>query len=101
MHTARLLTVSPSMHCAGGSAPGEGGLVPGGLLLGGGVPGAGGSAQEGAWSRGGGCLVLWRCLVLGAWCQGGLLPGGGWLGGIPACTEADIPSVDRILDTRY
>ena len=32
MHTARLLTVSPSMHCAGGS-PCQGGLLVGGCLL--------------------------------------------------------------------
>ena len=36
MRTARLLAVSPSMHCAGGSAPGGvcsggGGLLPGGV----------------------------------------------------------------------
>ena len=41
MHTTRLLTVSPSMHCTGGSAPGgisaSGGLLPGG---GGSAPGA-------------------------------------------------------------
>ena len=41
MHTARLLTVSPSMHCAGGSARGGSCMVPGGLLHGG-VPGLGG-----------------------------------------------------------
>ena len=49
MHTARLLTVSPSVHCAGGgrvSAPeggawSRGGLLPGGVsasIWGGGIP---------------------------------------------------------------
>ena len=43
MHTARLLTVSPSMHCAGGvSLPGGspcwGGALPGGLPCQGGIP---------------------------------------------------------------
>ena len=50
MHTARLLPVSPSMHCSGGwGVPGPRGvcLVPGG------VPGPG----QCAWSRGGVCLV--------------------------------------------
>ena len=49
MRTARLLTVSPSIHCAERGMPG-----PRGCLL---------------W----GCLVHGGCLVLG----GGLLPGGG------------------------
>ena len=73
MHTARLLTISPSMHCTGGSAPG-------------GVPGPGGVRSGGVngprWSASGG----------GAWSGGG---------GIPACTEADPHPVNRILDTRY
>ena len=45
MHTARLLTVSPSMHCAGGDGgwcllPGVGVSAPGGGVLGGrgGIP---------------------------------------------------------------
>ena len=49
MRTARALTVSPSMLCAGGSAPGGsapggavpapgGGSAPGGCLLRGGIP---------------------------------------------------------------
>ena len=38
MHTARLLTVTPSMHCAGGS-PCQGGLPCRGIALpGGGIP---------------------------------------------------------------
>ena len=42
------------------------------------------------------------CLAQGGGClpgPGGCLPGPGG-GGIPACTEADIPPPDRILDTR-
>ena len=42
MHTARLLTVSPSMHCAGGEVPDPGGCLVRGV-----------SALRGAWSRGG------------------------------------------------
>ena len=36
MHTARLLTVSPSIHCSQGGVCSRGGLLPGGCLLGGG-----------------------------------------------------------------
>ena len=62
MHTARSLTVSPSMLCSRGvPGPGE---VPAWL---GGV-----WSWGGAWSQGGGA-----CLVLGS--------------GIPVCTEADPP----------
>ena len=43
MHTARLLTVPPSMHCAGGTCPG--GCLPGGACLGVCLPG--------------GCLPRW------------------------------------------
>ena len=48
MHTARLLTVSPSMHCAGGEVPDPGGAWSGGvcsegcLVQGGSAPGGGG-----------------------------------------------------------
>ena len=67
MHTSHSLTVSPSMHCAGGGAW------------------SGGSALGGAWSRGcllggawsGGVPCLWGgVLVPGEWC---LVPGGGCL----------------------
>ena len=73
MHTARLLTVSPSMHCSGGR----------GCLLGGGAWSwgdllVGGVCSRGCLLRGGGCLVL------GVW--------------YPTCTEAD-PSVNRATDT--
>ena len=61
MHTARSLTVSPSMHCAGGSAPRV-------------VPGLGGPAP-------GGCLVRGMSGWGGAWSGGG----------IAACIEADPP----------
>ena len=67
MHTARLLTVSPSMHCAGGM-PGPG------------VPGSGGCLV------GGGGHLLWTgWVILGDLLWG--VPGPG--GGILACTEAD------------
>ena len=76
MHTARLLTVSPSMHCAWG-VPAPGGACSGGVP----APGEGVSAVGGvcSWGR-------------------GSAPGEG---GISACTEADPPPVNRILDTRY
>ena len=61
MHTTRLLTVSPSMHCAGG------------LLARGGSP-----------------------------CWGDFLARGSpCCGGIPACTKADPPPMNRITDTRH
>ena len=94
MRTGRSLTVCCSL--LPGGVPGSGGLVQGGLLLGvcsqggllpegcllwgvsapGGVPGPGGSAP----GEGGVCSG-------GAWSRGGV--------GIPACTEADTPPVDR------
>ena len=84
MHTARSLTVSPSVLWSGGGAcPVSGGCLVwvGGVWSGWGVPGPGwclpGPRGGGVWS-GGVCLV----------------PGGGARlvrGGIPACTEADTP----------
>ena len=63
MHTTRLLTVSPSMHCAGGVCLARGVCLAWGVCL------AGGSTlPEGV------CLA-----------RGSALPEGG----IPACTEAD------------
>ena len=67
MRTGRSLTVCRSllpggMSAPGGSALGEGGLLPGRSVC------------------SGGCLLL-----------GGLLPGGSAPGGIPACNEADPP----------
>ena len=93
-----------------------GGLLQGGVWSGGGgwsapggVPGLGGSAPGGRWSALGG-LVRGRGVVcsrgvpgLGGSGPGGPGPGGVCSGGggcIPACTEADPPPVDRILDTR-
>ena len=54
MRTARLLPVSPSMHCAGGlSAPGEWCLLPGKVSDLGGVSALGGvCSQGGLCSRG-------------------------------------------------
>ena len=78
MRTARVLTVSPSMLCAGGGGgvpgpPGAEHLVPGG------VPGPGGTwsggclRPGGVWSRGEGCT-----------CSGGvyLVQGGTWSGSV-------------------
>ena len=53
MHTARLFTISPSMHCTGGSAPGGGGcLVLGGVRSGGWMVPGGQLRGGGAWSGG-------------------------------------------------
>ena len=64
MRTARALTVSPNMLCAGRGACWE----------------VHGPRRGSAWSRG--------CMVWGAWSQGG----------IPACTEADPPPVNRMTN---
>ena len=66
----------------GGGVCSRGGVCSGGCLLWGDVC-SGGSALGG--------------VCLGGSARGGLLWGGGC---IPACTEADTPPVDRILDTR-
>ena len=90
-HTARLLTVSPSMHCTGGClvpgvyAPGVGvGGVPawGGVCFGG---GGGGSACFG------GVSALEGCLLWVAWSQGV----------VSRRALTQTPPVSRILDTRY
>ena len=113
MHTAHLLPVSSNMHCAGGC------LLPGGVCTG--VCTGGCLLQGGICSRGWGCLLLGvsvprgcllpgGCLLLGGSApRGGLLLGGllwgvsdprGSVpeGCIPACTEADIPLVNRMTD---
>ena len=72
--TARLLPVSPSLHCAGGCLPW-------------------GSAPEGVCSLVG--------MLLGGLLSGGSAPG--WVcfwGCIPAC-NGQTPHFNRILDTRY
>ena len=82
MRTARALTISPSMLCAGG---GRG-------ICSGGMPGPVGSAP-------GGDVCSWGSTLGGAWSGGSApggvsAPGGGGIwsgGGIPACTEADPP----------
>ena len=61
------------------------GVWPGGVWSGG-VSGPGGLVLGGVQSRG--CL-LWGVSGLGCLLRGG---------GIPACTEADTPPVDRITD---
>ena len=98
MCTARALTVSPSMLCAGGVY-----LVPGGTWSRG-VPGQGGVPGPGGctWSRGG-YLVWGVYLVPGvcAWSRGVYLVPGGYLagpggsGGVPGQV---LPPVDRITD---
>ena len=102
MRTARLLPVSPSMHCAGGvSTPGDaapgGGLLPGQcLVLGGGMSASGPGGclplvPGGVclWSQGVGCLPL-APRGVSASGPGGCLPlvGGGC---IPALTGLDTP----------
>ena len=59
MHTARLLTVSPGMHCAGGSLPGGVCLARGSALPGGGVCLARGVSLQG------GVSALPRVLLAG------------------------------------
>ena len=82
MRTARVLTVSPSLLCAGGVSAPRGVSVPRGVSAPGGVSALGVSIPR-----------------VGGWC---LLPRGSapWGGGIPACTEADtpIPPVNRMTD---
>ena len=80
----------------GMSAPG-GVSTPGGCLLLGGCLLPGGSDS-------GGCLLTGGCLLLGGGVcsQGGVcfqggVCSGGWC--LPACTQADIPPVNRITDT--
>ena len=86
MHTARLLTVSPSMQCAGGWG------VVSALFAGGGVPGPCGVCSLGVSTWGVPGLGVRsgarECLVLGMSAAGVVcsrVPGGG----IPAGTEAD------------
>ena len=84
MHTARSLTVSPSVLCSGGGVPvrgaGLGGCLFGGLVWG------------GAWS--GGCLL-----------QGGAWSGGCLVRGMPAWSRGEVvsqhgrpPPVNRMTD---
>ena len=85
MRTARSLTVSPNMLWGEGA----GAWSQGGLLRGGGAWSQG-SLLRGVCSQGG--------LLPGGLLPGGLLPGGvcSWGGGMPACTEADPPPVNRM-----
>ena len=73
MRTARALTISPSMLCAGG---GKGRLLQGGCLVRGGASAPGGDVCSRGVHSGGG-------LLRGMPGQGGLLLGGGgaWSGG--------------------
>ena len=87
MRTARLLTVSPSMHCSRGEVS-----APGGVVCSGGV-------------YSGGCLLLGDLLLGGVCSREGVC----WQGGV--CSRgclllggrelvADTSPVDRIIDTR-
>ena len=86
MHTACLLTISPSMHCAGECLV-WGVSAPGGCLVQGGAWSGGCLVQGGAWS--GGCLVQGVSAPGSAWWGDACSWGGG--GGIPARNEADPP----------
>ena len=96
MRTPRVLTVSPSMFCAGGvSAPGgctcsQGGVCSGGCtwsrgcLLPGGVLGPEGVSAPGVVCSGG-CLLLGGCLFQGVSALGGVCSGGcTWSRGVSA-----------------
>ena len=73
MRTARLLPVSPRMHCAGKD------------LLRGGRSAPGGGQPVGG-------ICSWGDLLLEGSASGGVCSGGSAPGGcIPACTEADTP----------
>ena len=122
MRTAGSLTVSPSMLCSQGGGFCSGGecLLQGGCLLWGvsaprGMSAPGecllrGVSALGGWgvSAPGGCLLpggvcsgrvgvsaLGGVCSWGGVCSGGSAPGGC---GIPACTEADTPPVNRMTD---
>ena len=82
MHTACLLTVSPSMHCAGGGTPYR-------------EPGGESSCQGGILAKGG-LFAKVGFLDGGEVCLGrGVCPAGGRLlgkgGGIPDCNGTDPP----------
>ena len=116
MRTGRSLTVCRSLLPLGGwglSAPGGGGrcLLPGVVS----APGGGGICSGGCLLLGGVCsweevLLLGRVSARGGGLsasEGVSAPGGCVCsrrvcsegGGIPACTEADTPPVNRITDT--
>ena len=97
MRTGRSLTVCWILLSGGGGCLLQGVSAPGGSAPGVSVGGV----------CFGGCL-LWGCLFRGHVCsQGGVCYWRGVCGGvsapggcgIPACTEADTPPVDRITDT--
>ena len=85
MRTARLLPVSPSMHCGGGC------LLWGCLLWGCLLPG-GMSAPRGCLLPGG-CLLLWGVCSRGSASGWGVYPSMQW--------GRHLLPVDRILDTRF
>ena len=113
MRTGRSLTVCRSLFLGGGVSVPRGVCVcsRGGVCLGG-ICSGGGVCSRGvcSWGRGvwfGGCLLPGGVCSQGVVCSRGLsaprgvsaLGGVCWRGcGIPTCTEADTPPVDRITD---
>ena len=116
MRTGRSLTVFRSLLHGGGVCS-QGGVCSRGVSAWGGGFCSGGCLLLGGLLPGGGCL-LWGCLLWGGVCSRGcllqgvsvlglcLLPGGVCSGGvcsqggcgIPACTEADTPLVNRMTN---
>ena len=105
MHSSRMRTVRSSGRLWGGGGCLLGGVCSGGvssggcllwgmcLLLGGSAPRGcllPGVSAPGCGVSAGGCLLLGGCLLWGGVCSWG-----GGVCGIPACTEADPPRVDR------
>ena len=98
MCTARLMPISPSMHCSGGVYL-PGGVPVWGVYLPGGVPawGWGVPAQKGYLP--GGCTCPGVYLPEGGVLAGGYLPRGRTYTGEYLLRYS--PPMDRILDTRY
>ena len=74
MRTARLLPVSPSMHCSGGCTLSGGVPGPGGCTLSGGVPGPGVYLVGGVYLVPGRCTCPGVYLDRGCTCPGTLPP---------------------------
>ena len=92
MHSS-IMRTGPSLTICRSLLPGEGGcLLLGAVCL---LP-RGVSASGGCVCSGGGGLLLGGGLLWGVSALGGVHSGGGV--GIPACTEADTPPVNRMTD---